>query len=113
MRVQVTKVLASALNKALKTRKKGDIYTSIGNFEYDTASTDTYIRMLGTDTALNNESYDFDYGKNCFKFIRIQYNANCYALDNIITTTDLLKAFKACDHTLDSFINEIFNEYEI
>lgn len=108
MRVQVTKTMTAALNKALKTRK-----SSIKSFIYDAVNVNDYILLCGEYDTFYNERYDYSSDDGTFKLIKVCYKSECYALDDVITTNDLIKAFKASDHTLNGFINEIFNKYEI
>lgn len=113
MYIKVSKKMVNELNKALKKRKKGGTYTSIYSFNYDYCDLRQYELNVDSDLFHALDYDDYDGITNTFKFIRIIYNENCYSFDRFITTYDLNRIFKSCDKTLDGFINEVFNTYEI
>lgn len=106
MRVQATKKMANELNKALKgTRFDGTMH-----FTGCCENMETYNRYVST--LWEDMEQDFDYRTGKYKYIKITYPAEYYALEGYIATADLRAIFKNAK-TWDAFSKAVFEEYAI
>lgn len=105
MKVKVTKVMTNTLNKYAKNH--GAKY----RFEYRTATTDFYRRAVNYDIYTAYDYGDYDY-ENGFKYIAVIYGGELYAVNQYITTFDLVRLFDKSD-TLDTFCERVIEAYEI
>ena len=109
MRVQVTKTMVNALNKALKART----FTNILKFEYDTLSLHEYQIFVSDNIWQAYDNGDYNANEGTFKFIRIIYKEECFSVDRFLTTYELIKCFKTCSRDYNTFINNVFDACEI
>lgn len=106
MKVKVTKIMTNTLDKYAK--KHGVKY----RFVYHTAPIDYYRTAVNWDiyTAESYGDYDIEHG--VFKYIAVVYPSEWYAMNDYITTADLVRLFDKSD-TIDTFCERVINAYEI
>jgi len=113
MKVQATKTMTNALNKELK----GTRFDGLMRFEWVTMGSDIYTRLVSS----NFDDIDNDYNWNTGKCraIKVVYPDGYYAMDNYITTRDLLSLFHSGStlydpgDTVETFAMKVFERYEI
>lgn len=103
MKVKVTKTMARELNKHAKNKPY--------RFEYRTATTDFYRHAVNYDIYTAYDYGDYDY-ENGFKYIAVIYDGELYAVNQYITTFDLVRLFDKSD-TVTTFCERVVNAYEI
>lgn len=92
MKVKVTKVMASLLNKEIPTY-------SFGVEEHT--------------TGWWSDSIDYNPKTGRTKFLVVHYPASYYALPKSFSTSDLAQCFRRSDHTLEGFIKQVKDMVEI
>ena len=104
MKVKVTKVMTSEINKYFK--KNGIGYTAYF-VEYTPNEYSIYVG-----STMCHED-DYDWTKNVMKAIKIAYPDSYYAMPRYLTSNDLYKLFRKCNKTLEGFMKELYSEVEI
>lgn len=104
MKVKVTKTMTAAIKKAMRT-----MYPA-ASITLETCKADTYSRYVGS--VWENEQ-DYDYTSGQFKYIRIVYPDNYYAMPRYLTTRDLQHIAGRCDGTMDGFMKAVKAAIEI
>ena len=92
MKVQVTKAMATFLNK------------NIQQYTFSVAKVHTWYY---------SDPIDYDNKSGMTKVIRVSYPAEYYAMPKELSTTDLAKIFMRSDRTADGFIQAVMREIEI
>lgn len=100
MLVKVTKKMTATLNKAEKDKQM--------RFEYCELPVQAYERTVTYDVFRSYDWGDFDDAKSVFRFIKVNYPAECYALPKYLTTYDLHKMFRS-GMTVDDFTSEVIS----
>lgn len=98
MKVKISRVMASLLDKSIKDCK----------ISFVQMSSDSYRRYV--DTEIYNHDNDIDYKTGKYNAILVDYPPKYYAYPKYITTNDLVRVFRRSDKTIDGFIRE-FKEY--
>ena len=104
MKVKVTKTMAAAIKKSMRT-----MYPCV-TVSMQTYKPDTYSWYVGS--VWENEQ-DYDYTSGQFKCIRIVYPENYYAMPRYLTTRELQRIAGRCDGTLDGFMKAVYAAIEI
>lgn len=111
MRIQTTKTLTNALNKEVKKTNYNMRFDHIEISSYD------YSRIVSIN--FDDMEKDYDYRSGKCKAIKVIYPGECYAMENYITTNDLLRIANKIDGTIydpltvENFAQHVFEEYEI
>lgn len=108
MRLTTTKTLAKVLQDYARKNEKTKDY----KIYKTTMSERTFSLYVDIDTY--NHDNDFDFVKDCYNVIVIEYPQDFYACNKYITTNDLTKIYnKMQEKTLDNFIKQFFDYIEI
>lgn len=107
MQVKISKVMCKSINDYLKAQKQFTGY----KLEYVELKSNEYQSCVDYD--IYNNMIDYDNNKSIFKTIRVVYPVEYYACDKYLTTKELKQAYKNCDKTYNSFMQEIKNIIEI
>ena len=107
MKVKISKVMCKSIIDYLQGKKQFTGY----RLSYVELKPNDYKYCVDYD--IYNNMIDYDDKKNIFKAIKIVYPVNYYACDKYITTKELKQAYKNCDKTYNSFMQEIKNIIEI
>ena len=108
MLVKVTKKMVNELNKAV--RRSGRDY----EFKYRECSVDFYTVNVNYDYLTAYDYGDFDFNKNMFRYIRVVYPLDCYAIPGTLTTEELNKIFNSLpDKTAEAFFAEVLRACDI
>lgn len=104
MKVKVTKTMAAAIKKSMRT-----MYPCV-TVSMQTYKPDTYSWHVGS--VWENEQ-DYDYTSGQFKVIQIRYPDEYYSMPHYLTTRDLQRIAGKCDGTLDGFMHAVKQAIEI
>lgn len=107
MKVMVSKTMCRELNKYAQTQPIFNQY----EFQFDELSRRLYEWNVNMDSYKYENDYQVD--KGLFKFIRVVYPDDYYAMPRYLTTNDLERCFQHSDGTYQSFMNEVMREVEI
>ena len=101
MKLKTTKALANEINKRTNKFKV-----------YQKQLTEQQFKWLVDIDSFKHES-DFDFNTGKFNVFMIEYPLDYYANNVYATTNDLIKIYNRSNKTLESFITEFENEFEI
>lgn len=101
MKLKTTKILANEINKRTNKFKVYQKQLTIEQFE----------RLVNAHSLENENDFNWETGK--FNVFMIEYAPEYYAVNDYATTNDLIKIYKRSNKTLESFITEFENEFEI
>ena len=87
IKVKVSKRMASELNEALKENY------CIESIYYAESSREYYERNVRS-FYYDHYNLDYDYNKNKYKFLVVEYKDDCFAMNKYITTYDLQNILK-------------------
>lgn len=107
MYVMVSKKMASELRKYFKDKPPFNKY----GFQFDELSERLYA--LNVDMYPENHENDWQADRGLFKFIRVVYPDDYYAMPRYLTTNDLSRCFRSSDGTFKGFMEQVANEIEI
>ena len=107
MKVMVSKVMCRELNKYAQTQPVFNRY----EFQFDELPPRLYEWHVRMDSYKYENDWQED--KGLFKFIRVIYPDDYYAMNKHLTTNDLERCFKHSDGTYNSFMNQVMKEVEI
>lgn len=105
MLCKVTKRMVKELNKEAKNHSLSFVYRECTPEQFSRIFSDWYL--------INADYYgDFDYTKGVCKYIAVVYPAEYYAMNNYLTTYDLIKLNKAGFSVAD-FVKEVCCAMEV
>lgn len=104
MIVKVSKTLVNYLNKEIKNGLR---------FEYREIKPELYNVCINCDPSWIDIETDYNPKTDKMKYIAVVYPSEYYALNDYISTSDLLRIFKGSNKTAAGFIESVKNEYMI
>lgn len=104
MYVKVSKTLVNYLNKEIKNGLR---------FEYREIKPELYKVCVNCMPEWVDLETDYNPKTDKMKYIAVIYPSEYYALNDYISTSDLLRIFKGSDKTAGGFIQAVKNEYMI
>jgi len=105
MYIRVSKTLTNYLNKEIKNAGL--------RFEYREIKPELYNVYINCDPSWIDIELDYNAKTDKMKYITVVYPPEYYAMNDHISTSDLLRIFKRSDKTAAGFIESVKNEYMI
>lgn len=106
MKLKATKTMAAALNKAASAAGAGMTFT------LEKLPERTYAVMVDCDIFAAEEYGDYNYNAGLFQAIRVSYPAECYAMDNWLTTRTMRRIYTPGDY-LEQFTSKVLEAFAI